>query len=98
MYEEMRGGRVRIGRTASREPDDLNVHCVEYLQNRKRNFGSMDHTDWVVVPAINILQAIAPTATRRQFLFWNVQRLPDAVVSRVGRSAGEVAAQLDRSV
>lgn len=25
----------------------------------------------VVVPAINILRAIAPTATRRQFLFWN---------------------------
>lgn len=65
-------------REASREPDDLNVHCAEYLQNRKCNFGSVDHTGWVVVPTINILQAIAPTATRRQSLFWTVRHRPVA--------------------
>lgn len=65
-------GEVEV-RIVSREPDDLNVHCVEYLQNRKCNFGPVDHTGWVVVPTINILQAIAPTATRRQSLFWTVR-------------------------
>lgn len=53
----------------------------------------MDHTGWVVVLTINILQAIAPTAMRRQFLFWNVRHR--LMISRVAQPAGEVAALID---